>query len=147
LGVRVVRARIGVVLGENGGALQKMLLPFKCFVGGPVGDGQQYLSWVHVDDVVGMLLHAIDHAQVRGAMNVTAPTPQRFEAFARALGDVLHRPSWLPVPSFALRLVVGEMADILLTGQRAVPAVATSTGYVFEHPSLEPALRAVLKAG
>ncbi len=146
LGVRVVRARIGVVLGEDGGALARMLPAFKLFVGGPVGDGRQYLPWVHLDDVAGMVLFALDHDGVRGAMNVTAPAPARFAAFARALGHALHRPSWLPVPGLALRAAMGEMAGVLLTGQRALPRVALAAGYRFAHPDLEEALRAVLAA-
>lgn len=145
LDVRVVYARIGVVLGERGGALARMIPAFKMFVGGPVGDGRQYLPWVHVDDVVGLLLHALDHPELRGSMNVTAPSPARFADFARALGEALGRPSWMPVPSVALRVVMGELADAILTGQRALPRVALATGYTFHYPELPAALRAALR--
>ncbi len=141
LGVRVVRPRIGVVLGDGGGALEQMLTPFKMFVGGPVGSGRQYLPWIHRDDVVALLLLALDRDDVRGAMNVTAPTPVRFNEFAKELGAALSRPSWLPVPGAALKLAFGEFAEVLLGGQRAVPHVALAAGYRFKFPSLREALR------
>ncbi len=146
LGVRVVRPRIGVVLGDAGGALDAILPSFKLFVGGPVGSGRQYFPWVHLDDAVGILLLALDDGAVRGAVNVTAPSPARFGDFARALGAALGRPSWLPVPGFALRAALGEFADVLLTGQRAVPRAALAAGYRFRYDVLEEALRAVLKS-
>ncbi len=145
-GVRVVRLRMGVVLGEAGGSLAKMLLPFKMFVGGPLGDGKQWFPWVHLDDAAGMVAHAIDHDALQGAANVTAPTPVRFGEFAEALGKALHRPSWLPVPGFALKAVAGEVAEVLLTGQRAVPRAMTQSGYRFAFPSLDAALRDVLRS-
>jgi uncharacterized protein (TIGR01777 family) len=144
LGVRVVRARIGVVLGEGGGALEKLVLPFKLFVGGPIGSGEQYVPWVHLDDAVGMFLHALDHESVRGAMNVSAPEPLKFRDLAAVLGRVLHRPSWLRVPGFAVRAAAGELAYALLTGQRAVPRVAQDTGYHFTRPDPEEAVRSAL---
>lgn len=144
LGVRVVRPRIGVVLGDDGGALDQMLPAFKMFVGGPVGDGKQYLPWVHRDDVVGMLLMALDRDEVHGAMNVTAPDPARFSDFAKELGAALSRPSWLPVPGLALKLAFGELSQVLLTGQRAVPRAAQGWGYAFKFAVLRDALRDVL---
>lgn len=144
-GVRVVRPRIGVVLGDAGGALDAILPSFKLFVGGPVGSGRQYFPWVHLDDAVGILLLALDNDALRGAVNVTAPSPARFRDFARELGAALGRPSWLPVPGFALRAALGEFADVLLTGQRAVPRAALAAGYRFQHEVLGEALRAVLK--
>ncbi|MEZ4407717.1 MAG: TIGR01777 family oxidoreductase [Polyangiales bacterium] len=145
-GVRVVRARMGVVLGEAGGSLEKMLLPFKLFVGGPIGDGKQWFPWVHLDDAAGMIAHAVDHDALRGAANITAPSPVRFGAFADALGKALHRPAWLPVPSFALKAVAGEVAEVLLTGQRATPGAMSRSGYRFAFPSLDAALRDVLRS-
>ncbi|MDB4929032.1 MAG: hypothetical protein JWM10_1516 [Myxococcaceae bacterium] len=139
-GVREVRPRIGVVLGEAGGSLEKMLLPFKLFVGGPVGNGRQWFPWVHLDDVVGAITWALDHDDLRGAVNVTAPEPVRYARFAEALGRRLRRPSWLPVPGFALRLALGPMAEVVVTGQRAVPAALLASGYPFKYPRLDGAL-------
>jgi uncharacterized protein (TIGR01777 family) len=144
LGVRVVRLRTGVVLDPGGGALGKMLAPFKLGVGGPVAGGTQYISWIHVDDLVGIEIAAIDGAQWRGAVNATAPEPQRNRDFSRALGKALRRPSLLPVPGAALRLVYGEMAGIVISGVRALPARALVNGYEFRYPQLEVALRAAL---
>jgi len=143
-GVREVRLRLGVVLGDGGGSLEKMLLPFKMFVGGPVGDGQQWFSWVHRDDVVGAIVWALDHPTLRGPVNVTAPEPVRFRDFAEALGRRLRRPSWLPVPAFALRLAMGEMAEVVVTGQRAVPAALIADGYSFKYSRIDDALTAVV---
>lgn len=143
-GVREVRARLGVVLGDGGGSLEKMLLPFKMFVGGPVGDGRQWFSWVHLADVVGAIVWALDHPTLHGAVNVTAPEPVRFGAFAEALGRRLRRPSWLPVPAFALRLAMGEMAEVVVTGQRAVPAALLAEGYSFKYSRIDDALAAVV---
>lgn len=143
-GVRVVKLRIGVVLGEGGGALEKMLLPFRLFVGGPFGSGRQWFPWVHLDDVTGLTLHALQNESVEGAVNVVAPGIVRLEEFCRVLGRVIRRPSWLPVPGFALRLIAGELGETLLWSQRVVPQVAVQTGYTFRYPQLEEALRAVL---
>ena len=144
LGVRVVKVRTGVVLDSEGGALGKMLAPFKLGVGGPVASGRQYISWIHTDDVVGIVLAAIDGEQWRGAINATAPEPQRNRDFSKALGRALHRPSLLPVPGAALRLMYGEMAEIVIEGARVLPAKALVLGYEFRHPQLDQALRAVL---
>lgn len=144
LGVRVVRLRIGVVLGKGGGALPRMLLPFKLFAGGPVGSGRQGFPWVHLADVVGLISWALETPHVAGALNAVAPVQQNGAEFARALGQVMGRPSWLPVPGFALRAGLGEMADLLLTGQFVVPAVAQRLGYRFRFPEVAAALRNVL---
>ena len=144
LGVRVVKVRTGVVLDSEGGALGKMLAPFKLGVGGPVASGRQYISWIHTDDVVGIVLAAIDGERWRGAINATAPEPQRNRDFSKALGRALHRPSLLPVPGAALRLMYGEMAEIVIEGARVLPAKALVLGYEFRHPQLDQALRAVL---
>lgn len=144
-GVREVRLRTGIALGDGDGPLDQMLLPFKLFVGGPLGDGRQWFPWVHLDDVVGAVVWAIDHDDLRGPLNVTSPHPVRFGDFARALGRRLNRPAWLPVPGFALRLAVGEMADVLVTGQRAVPAALTASGYVFRYARLDDALTTAVR--
>jgi len=142
LDVRVVRARLGVVLGPGGGALEKMLLPFRAFVGGPLGSGRQWMSWVQRDDVIQLVRTAMENEALSGPLNVTAPAPVRNADFARALGRVLGRPAVLPAPAFALRLALGEMATMLLTGQRVLPAAALAAGYAFRHPELDGALRA-----
>lgn len=142
---RVVILRFGVVLAANGGALGKMLLPFRIGVGGPIASGKQWMSWVDRDDVVRMILRAIDRESARGVYNVTAPEPVRNRDFTRALGAALHRPALLPAPSFALRLIFGEMADeTLIGGQRVVPKRATSEGFVFQYPTLGAALEHAL---
>jgi uncharacterized protein (TIGR01777 family) len=143
-GARVVKLRIGVVLGEGGGALEKMLLPFRFFVGGPFGSGQQWFPWVHLEDVTGLILHALQNEAVDGAVNVVALGIVRLREFCKVLGKVMGRPSWLPVPGFALRLVAGELGETLLWSQRVVPQVAVQTGYTFRYPQVEEALRTVL---
>jgi uncharacterized protein (TIGR01777 family) len=140
LGMRVVRLRIGVVLGADGGALAAMLPLFKLGLGGPVGSGRQWMSWIHRDDVVGLVLDALERAVAAGAVNATAPEPVRNKDFARALGAALRRPALLPAPAFALRLAFGEMAEVLLGGQRVLPARAQTIGYTFRFPSLAAAL-------
>ena len=142
LGVRVALMRTGVVLSESGGALGKMITPFKLGVGGPVAGGRQYVPWVHVDDVVGAIVCAIEEDRVRGPVNVTAPEPVTNRDFSRALGRVLRRPALLPVPGFALKLMYGEMSSIVTTGARVVPARLAEIGYRFRRPGLEDALRA-----
>ena len=144
LGVRVVLPRTGVVLDPDGGALGKMLPPFRLGVGGPVAGGRQYISWVHTDDLVGIVLAAIDGDQWFGPVNATAPDPQRNGDFSKALGRVLHRPALLPVPGAALRLMYGEMAEIVTGGARVLPAKALVLGYEFRYPKLDEALRAAL---
>jgi uncharacterized protein (TIGR01777 family) len=146
LGVRVVTIRTGIVLGAGGGALAKMILPFQLFAGGPLGSGEQWMSWVHLDDECGIIMHALDRPSVEGPMNATSPNPVRNRDFARALGRVLGRPSLLPTPAFAMRLLLGEMADaLLLTGQRVLPKKAEGTSYRFHHPLLGEALESILK--
>ncbi|HUP59212.1 MAG TPA: TIGR01777 family oxidoreductase [Thermoanaerobaculia bacterium] len=138
---RLVIARFGVVLAGDGGALKKMLLPFKLGAGGPIGDGRQWMSWVDRDDVLRFLEWAIDHEPARGVYNVTAPSPVRNAEFARALGRALHRPSFMPAPAFALRIVFGQMADeVLLAGQRVLPRRATTDGFASIRTSLPEAL-------
>jgi uncharacterized protein (TIGR01777 family) len=142
LGVRVVRLRIGVVLAADGGALARMLPPFRAFAGGPIGSGRQWTSWIHRDDVKGLVLAVLADDRWRGPVNATAPVPVRNVEFARTLGRTLGRPSWLPVPALALRLALGEMSDMLLGGQRVLPAAAERAGYAWRYPDLAGALAA-----
>lgn len=144
LGMRVVRLRTGVVLASGGGALEKMLPPFKLGLGGPVAGGRQYMPWVHLDDVVGMYLAALDGDDWSGPVNVSAPVPVTNRDFSRALGRALHRPAIAPVPALAVKLLYGEMAEIVTTGQNAVPARARELGYEHRHADLDEALRAAL---
>jgi uncharacterized protein len=144
LGVRVVTVRTGVVLDPAGGALQKMLPPFRLGVGGPVAGGRQFISWIHRDDLLGLVLAALDGERWSGPINATAPEPVTNADFARALGKVLHRPALLPVPALALRALYGEMAEIVTSGARVVPVKALVLGYEFQHPHLDEALRSAL---
>jgi uncharacterized protein len=145
IGLRVVKIRTGVVLDKSGGALSKMLVPFKLGVGGPVAGGGQYLPWIHVDDVVGILLAALDGDEWRGPVNASAPTPVTNAAFSKALGRALHRPAFAPVPSLAIRALYGEMSEIVTKGQRVLPRRALELGYRYRHPDLDEALEAALR--
>ena len=140
LGVRVVRARFGAVLGRGGGALEPMVLAFKLFAGGPIGSGKQVFSWIHRDDAVKALLLALDDPHLNGAVNVVSPNPVTNAELARTIGAVLHRPSWLPVPAPALRLLYGEGADPILTGQRVFPRVLEARRFEWRFPTLRAAL-------
>jgi len=142
--MRVVRTRTGVVLSSSGGALAKMLPFFKLGIGGPVAGGQQYVPWIHLDDVVGGLVHCLDSEEASGPVNLTAPEPVTNAELSRALGHVLGRPAVLPVPGMAVKLLYGEMAEIVTTGQRAIPARLRELGYSFRHPAIELALKDVL---
>lgn len=146
LGIRVVTPRIGIVLGRGGGALGKMLTPFKLGLGGRLGDGRFWMPWVHLDDVVGLLMHAAESHEVSGPVNAVAPSPATNAEFTSALASVLHRPAIFPVPAFALRLVLGEITSALLASQKVVPRVAERTDYRFNYPSLEEALREAISA-
>lgn len=143
-GVRLVIPRIGIVLGAGGGALERMVIPFNLFVGGPIGSGKQWLSWVHRQDVVALLVDALTNERMQGPINVAAPDARTMADFSRSLGAALRRPSWIPVPSFALRLALGEMAEMLLTGQRCTPTAAEAAGYRFRYRSLGDALAEIL---
>jgi len=143
-GVRVVLARTGIVLERGGGALKMMVPPFLMFMGGPLGSGRQAFPWVHRDDVVGAILFALERPEMRGPVNVTAPQPVTLAEFCKALGRALARPSWLPAPAIAVRLLAGEMADeMLLSGARVVPSRLLSLGYAFRYPKLDAALAAI----
>lgn len=143
-GVRVALLRIGVVLGRDGGALARMLPVFKLGLGGPLGSGNQWFSWIHIADVVGLILWALSSATARGPINAVAPNPARMKEFAATLGRVLNRPAFLPAPAFALNLVLGESAQVVLDGQRVAPKAAIQGGYAFRFPDLEGALRDVI---
>ncbi|MGH8104613.1 MAG: TIGR01777 family oxidoreductase [bacterium] len=144
LGVRVVAVRTGIVLDPQIGALKAMLLPFRLGLGGPLGSGRQWMSWVHIDDVIGIFLHALEIESVTGALNATAPNPVRNLEFTKALGKVLHRPAFLAAPAFALKLFFGEFSCFLLSGQRVLPERTQQSGYAFKHSDLDPALHSLL---
>jgi uncharacterized protein (TIGR01777 family) len=146
LGMRVVSLRTGMVLGPGGGALARMLLPFRLGLGGRLGSGRQWMSWIHLDDLLGLIEFALGHEEVSGPLNATAPNPVTNREFTAALGRALHRPAFLPVPGFALRLLFGEMASVLLSSQRAIPRAALDGGFEFRHPELGPALQDVLRS-
>jgi len=143
LGMRVVKLRTGIVLGKNGGALQKILPPFRAFVGGKIGSGRQWMSWIHLDDLVGVIRHAIEHP-LNGVVNGTAPNPATNSQFTGELAVALRRPALFPVPAFALKAMFGEMSEMLLSSQRVLPKAAESGGYRFQFPQLGEALRDLL---
>ena len=145
LGIRVVFVRIGIVLSEHGGALEKMVPPFRLGVGGALGSGTQWMSWIHLDDVVGLLLHAAKN-DISGPLNAVSPEPRTNADFSRVLAAQLRRPSLFRAPAFALRLALGKMSDIVLASQTVLPKVADDTGYEFQQPTLEQALKACLSA-
>jgi uncharacterized protein len=152
-GTRSVILRLGIVLGEKGGALGKMLAPFSAFVGGPIGSGKQWFSWIHRDDVVKLIQMAIlqgrgsanENPQMEGVYNATAPNPVTMNEFTQTLGAVMNRPSWLPVPDFALEALLGEGAIVVLQGQQVLPTRTLAQGFTFDYPTLKPALTAILK--
>ena len=145
-GVRVVHIRSGLVLSPRGGMLKPLLTPFKLGLGGRLGTGRQYWSWVTLEDEVGAIIHALTHDEVAGPLNATAPNPVTQEEFAKTLGRVLHRPTFLPTPKFAVAARLGKEAaeEMTLAGQRVLPAKLQATGYDFEYPELEPAFQAIL---
>jgi uncharacterized protein (TIGR01777 family) len=143
-GVRTVIVRVGVVLDREGGALAKMLLPFKMFMGGPVGSGKQWVSWIHHDDLVGLILLGLDSPHAAGPMNGTAPNPVTNKELAKAIGRVLHRPSFMPTPRLALRVMLGEVAGLVTAGQRVLPRKALELGHAFTFPEIDAALRDIL---
>ena len=144
-GVRTVFARFGIILGREGGALPLMALPYKLGVGGTMGPpGKQWLSWIQVEDVAGMIQFAIEQPMIEGPLNVTAPEPMQMKDFGKTIGAVLHRPHWFPVPRILLKTMLGEMSDMLISGQRAVPDKAIKYGYSFQYPELGEALKTSL---
>lgn len=144
MGVRVVMLRTGMVLEQDGGALPKMLLPFRFFAGGPIMPGTQWVSWIHRRDHIRLIQWLLTNPNVSGPVNAVAPEAVTMNRFCEVLGQALHRPSWLPVPGFALQAALGELGTLMTTGQRVTPAKALSGGYEFHYPTLEPALRAIL---
>ena len=143
LGVRVVITRFGVVLESDGGALSKMAIPFKFFLGGHLGSGQQWFSWVHREDLIGFMKYALENESVSGHFNLTSPQPVTNKEFCSALGKALNRPSWFHVPAFMIKLTLGEVGKVLLTGQRVLPEKALKAGYQFKYPEINEALRAI----
>jgi uncharacterized protein len=144
LGVRVVRLRIGVVLGAGGGALARMLLPFRLGIGGRIGNGRQWTSWIHIDDLCELVLFVLRESTLRGALNATSPNPATNAEFTQALAHVLHRPAVLPVPAFALKLLFGEMAEVILASQRVIPQATLRAGFEFQYPDIAGALLQIL---
>ncbi|MEK6602387.1 MAG: TIGR01777 family oxidoreductase [Candidatus Binatota bacterium] len=142
-GLRMIRLRTGIVLGKGGGALAKMVFPFKLFVGGHLGKGKQWMSWIHMEDEIGLIFFLLENPEAHGVVNATAPNPVTMKEFCKTLGDALNRPSWAPVPAFALYLLLGEMAEMFLTGQRVLPAQAQKLGYTFRYPNIHEALRSL----
>jgi len=145
VGVRLVILRLGIVLG-NGGALGKMITPFKLFAGGPLGSGQQWFSWIDLDDIVNLIVLALTKPEMQGVYNATAPHPVRMAQLTQTMGQVMNRPSWLPVPAFALEALLGDGAMVILEGQQVVPKRTLESGYKYKYPNLEPALVKILKS-
>jgi len=143
-GTRVVLVRTGMVLEGDGGALPKMLLPFRLFAGGPIMPGTQWVSWIHRRDHIGLIQWALANNGVSGPFNSVAPEPVTMNTFCDVLGRVLHRPSWVPVPGIALNILLGELGTLMTTGQRVIPAKAMAEGFTFQYPTLEPALQTIL---
>ena len=142
-GVRVALVRTGIVLAKGKGALAKMVTPFKFFVGGSLGSGKQWMPWIHIEDEVGLILFLMDSTNAQGSFNATAPNPVTMEKFSNALGKVLNRPSWASVPAAALTLLLGEMADMILAGQKALPKAAEKLGYNFQYPTIKDAFESL----
>lgn len=140
LGIRTVMGRFGIVLDANGGALSKMIKPYKLYIGGPLGKGSQWMSWIHINDAIGLIMHAIQNPGIHGPMNIVSPNPVKMEEFSKTLSLVLNRPNIFKVPEFALQLLLGEMSMLILEGQKIMPTVALQTNYNFQFPTLKDAL-------
>jgi len=143
-GTRVVITRFGIVLGEKGGALGQMVSIFRKYLGGPLGSGKQWFSWIHMGDLVGAFVFLMAHPEISGPVNMTSPNPIRNEELARALGKAMHRPSFLPAPGFMLKLLLGEFGSVLLEGQRVIPRKLLDNGYVFIYPEIDGALQSLI---
>ncbi|MBU8918104.1 TIGR01777 family oxidoreductase [Neobacillus sp. 114] len=141
IGIRSVFCRFGIILDQEEGALPKIALPYKSFIGGPIGTGKQWMSWIHIEDVVKAILFIIENETVQGPVNFTAPNPVTMNEFGLVLSEVLKRPNWLPVPSFALKTLLGEMSTLVIDGQKVLPAKLLESGYTFQYPDLKPALK------
>ncbi|HLO89444.1 MAG TPA: TIGR01777 family oxidoreductase [Nostocaceae cyanobacterium] len=142
-GVRLVILRFGVVLG-NGGALEKMIPPFKLFAGGPIGSGRQWFSWIHLDDLVNLIIYALTNPQLKGVYNATAPNPVRMNELSQTMGKIMHRPSWLPVPAFAIETLLGDGAIVVLEGQQVLPKRTLEAGFEYKYPYLPAALTSII---
>jgi uncharacterized protein (TIGR01777 family) len=143
-GVRLVILRLGIVLGM-GGALGKMITPFKLFAGGPIGSGQQWFSWIHLDDLVNLIVQALTNPEIEGVYNATAPNPVRMTDVSQTMGQVMNRPSWLPVPAFALEALLGDGATVVLEGQEVLPKRTMAAGFEYQYPNLRSALTQILQ--
>ncbi|MBE9250570.1 TIGR01777 family protein [Dolichospermum sp. LEGE 00240] len=141
--VRLVILRFGIVLG-NGGALGKMITPFKLFAGGPIGSGQQWFSWIHLDDIVGLIIQSLTKSTMEGVYNATAPQPVRMNDLSTTMGNVMNRPSWLPVPGFAIEAILGDGAKVVLEGQKVLPKRTLESGFEYQYPNLQSALTQIL---
>jgi uncharacterized protein (TIGR01777 family) len=144
-GIRVVCARFGIVLGEEGGAVNKMLAPFKFFIGGPLGNGEQWFSWIHIDDLCAAMIWVTEHQELKGPVNFCAPNPVRNKEMTKIIGRILGRPTFIPTPAFAIRMVMGELASALLSSQRCVPKKLVSADFQYTYPDIESAFREILK--
>ena len=144
-GIRTVLTRFGIILDKEDGALPRMILPYKLFAGGTVGSGQQWMSWVHIQDVIRIIDFCIRNVSLQGAVNATAPHPKKMQEFGKTIGKVMNRPHWIPAPSFALKIALGEMSDLVLKGQKVMPAKLERAGFDFSFPHLEEALKDILK--
>jgi len=143
VGVRLVILRLGIVLGK-GGALAKMIPPFQLFAGGPIGSGRQWFSWIHREDLVNLIMEALKRPDMEGTYNATAPNPVRMTQLCKTLGEVIHRPSWLPVPDFALEILLGEAEKVVLEGQQVLPLATEAIGFQYQYPQLKPALQNII---
>ena len=143
-GVRVVLLRIGVVLEQSGGALKKMMMPFKLFTGGPLGSGRQWFPWIHREDVISIILFALESNLLNGAVNVASPSPVTMSGFASSLGEAMRRPSWMAVPSLFLKIILGEMSEMLIGGRRIIPKKLIDNGFIFRYPDLNTALNSII---
>ncbi len=144
-GARVIITRFGIVLGKNGGALGQMLPLFKYFLGGPLGNGRQWFSWVQMDDLAAAFMFLLEHKEIEGAVNLCSPQPVRNKELGRAIGRILHRPSFMPAPAFMIRLILGEFGNVLLKGQRVVPRRLLDAGFQFRYPAIEAALSGIIE--
>ncbi|OON71254.1 TIGR01777 family protein [Klebsiella pneumoniae] len=144
LGIRTIYARFGVILGPDGGALPKMLLPYQFYIGGTVGSGKQWLSWIHIDDVASMIDFIIHKKEIDGPLNITAPEPIRMKEFGETIATIMKKPHWLPVPSFMLHALLGEMSILVLEGQHVLPSKAIEHGYQYTFPTIDHALQNIL---
>jgi uncharacterized protein (TIGR01777 family) len=140
----VVITRLGIVLGERGGALSQMIPLFKKYIGGPIGSGKQWFSWVHIKDLAEAFVFLLKHPEISGPVNVCSPNPMRNRHFAKALGRALHRPSFFPAPALMVKLVLGEFGSVILEGQRVIPKKLLQSGFVFRYPDIEKALQNIL---